>query len=59
MLIAPLTVGNNSMTGSGSVITKDIPADNLAIARSKQTNKKDGAKKLKALLRNKKNKTKS
>lgn len=59
MLIAPLTIGNNSMTGSGSVITKDIPADNLAIARSEQNNKNGGAKKLKALLRNKKNKTKS
>ena len=59
MLVAPLTVGNNSMTGSGSVITKDIPADNLAIARSEQTNKNGGAKKLKALLRNKKNKAKS
>ena len=59
MLIAPLTVGNNSMTGSGSVITKDIPADNLAIARSEQNNKNGGAKKLKALLRNNKNKTKS
>ena len=59
MLIAPLTVGNNSMTGSGSVITKDIPADNLAIARSEQNNKNGGTKKLKALLQNKKNKTKS
>ena len=59
MLIAPLTVGNNAMTGSGSVITKDIPADNLAIARSKQNNKNGGAKKLKSLLRNKKNKIKS
>ena len=59
MLIAPLTVGNNSMTGSGSVITKDIPADSLAIARSEQNNKNSGAKKLKALLRNKKNKIKS
>jgi len=59
MLIAPLTVGNNSMTGSGSVVTKDIPADNLAIARSEQINKNGGAKKLKALLQNKKNKIKS
>ena len=59
MLVAPLTVGNNSMTGSGSVITKDIPADNLAIARSEQKNKNGGAKKLKAFLRNKKNQIKS
>ena len=55
MLIAPVTVGNNSMTGSGSVITKDIPADDLAISRSKQKNNNDGAKKLREILRNKKN----
>ena len=42
MLIAPVTVGNNSMTGSGSVITKDIPADDLAISRSKQKNNNNG-----------------
>ena len=54
MLIAPVTVGNNSMTGSGSVITKDIPADDLAISRSKQKNNNDGAKKLREILRNKK-----
>ena len=55
MLIAPVTVGNNSMTGSGSVITKDIPADDLAISRSKQKNNNNGAKKLRKILRNKKN----
>jgi bifunctional UDP-N-acetylglucosamine pyrophosphorylase/glucosamine-1-phosphate N-acetyltransferase len=55
MLIAPVTVGNNSMTGSGSVITKDIPPDDLAISRSKQKNNNDGAKKLREILRNKKN----
>ena len=46
MLIAPVTVGNNSMTGSGSVITQDIPADDLAISRSKQKNNNNGAKNL-------------
>ena len=55
MLIAPVTVGNNSMTGSGSVITKDIPTDDLAISRSKQKNNNDGAKKFREILRNKKN----
>ena len=43
------------MTGSGSVITKDVPAQDLAIARSEQSNKKGGATKLKALLSRKKN----
>ena len=49
MLIAPVNVGNNAMTGSGSVITKDVPAQDLAISRPEQSNKKGGAKKLKAL----------
>ena len=55
MLIAPVNVGNNAMTGSGSVITKDVPAQDLAISRSEQSNKQGGAKKLKALLSRKKN----
>jgi bifunctional UDP-N-acetylglucosamine pyrophosphorylase/glucosamine-1-phosphate N-acetyltransferase len=34
--IAPVTVGDNSLIGAGSTITKDIPPDSLAVARSKQ-----------------------
>ncbi len=30
MLVAPVTVGRNSITGAGSVVTKDIPSDSLA-----------------------------
>ena len=55
MLVAPVNIGKNAMTGSGSVITKDVPAQDLAIARSEQNNKKGGATKLKALLSRKKN----
>ncbi|MBE9477565.1 MAG: bifunctional UDP-N-acetylglucosamine diphosphorylase/glucosamine-1-phosphate N-acetyltransferase GlmU, partial [Proteobacteria bacterium] len=39
MLIAPVRVGDNAMTGSGSVITKDVPDEALALARAKQENK--------------------
>ncbi|MBU2935754.1 MULTISPECIES: bifunctional UDP-N-acetylglucosamine diphosphorylase/glucosamine-1-phosphate N-acetyltransferase GlmU [Pacificibacter] len=39
MLVAPVTVGIEAMTGSGSVITKDVPNGALAIARAKQDNK--------------------
>ena len=39
MLVAPVTVGDGAMTGSGSVVTKDVPAGDLAIARAKQDNK--------------------
>ena len=37
-LIAPVTLGEKSSTGAGSVITKNVPAGNLAIGRSKQNN---------------------
>lgn len=31
MLVAPLTIGDRARTGAGSVVTKDIPADSLAV----------------------------
>ncbi|MEM5475950.1 bifunctional UDP-N-acetylglucosamine diphosphorylase/glucosamine-1-phosphate N-acetyltransferase GlmU [Pacificibacter sp. AS14] len=39
MLVAPVNVGIEAMTASGSVITKDVPNGALAIARAKQDNK--------------------
>ncbi|MES2665994.1 MAG: bifunctional UDP-N-acetylglucosamine diphosphorylase/glucosamine-1-phosphate N-acetyltransferase GlmU [Pseudomonadota bacterium] len=39
MLVAPVTVGDGAMTASGSVITLDVPADALAVARGRQVNK--------------------
>ena len=39
MLVAPETVGNQAMTGSGSVITRDVPDGDLAVARALQDNK--------------------
>ena len=36
MLVAPVTIGDHAMTASGSVITKDVPPEALAIARSRQ-----------------------
>ncbi|MCP4675134.1 MAG: UDP-N-acetylglucosamine diphosphorylase/glucosamine-1-phosphate N-acetyltransferase [Deltaproteobacteria bacterium] len=38
-LVAPVTVGRGSYVASGSTVTKDIPPDTLAIARSPQENK--------------------
>jgi bifunctional UDP-N-acetylglucosamine pyrophosphorylase/glucosamine-1-phosphate N-acetyltransferase len=35
-LVAPVTVGARAYTGAGSVITKDIPDDALAVARGEQ-----------------------
>jgi len=34
-LIAPITINKNAKIAAGSVINKDIPAENLAIERSK------------------------
>jgi bifunctional UDP-N-acetylglucosamine pyrophosphorylase/glucosamine-1-phosphate N-acetyltransferase len=39
MLVAPVTVGNAAMTASGSVVTRDVPAGDLAVARGRQENK--------------------
>ncbi len=34
--VAPVTIGRGSLIGAGSTITKDVPADALAIARTEQ-----------------------
>ena len=57
MLVAPVKVGKSSVTASGSVITKDVPDDALAFARSRQENKIGLGKKLMNLLRKQKNKS--
>lgn len=36
MLVAPVKVGDDALTASGSVITEDVPAGALAIGRAKQ-----------------------
>ena len=36
--VAPVTVGDDAYTGAGSVITEDVPAGALGIARARQTN---------------------
>ena len=38
-LVAPVTVGAGAMTGSGSVITRDVAPDALALARGQQVEK--------------------
>ena len=39
-LIAPLQIGKNSMIGAGSVVTKNVPENKLALGRSRQRNLK-------------------
>ncbi len=38
MLVAPVTVGDGATTGAGSVITKDVPNEALAVGRARQRN---------------------
>ena len=47
-LVAPVTLGDGAYTAAGSTVTEDVPADALAIARQKQTNKEGWAAKFRA-----------
>ena len=40
MLIAPVTIGEKSVVGAGSVIDKDVPSNSLALTRADQQIKK-------------------
>ena len=51
MLVAPVKVGNEAMTATGSVITRDVPATDLAVARARQDNKPGFARRLFSKLR--------
>jgi len=51
MLVAPVTVGDDAMTASGSVITKNVPATDLALGRAQQVNKPGYATKLSKMLK--------
>jgi bifunctional UDP-N-acetylglucosamine pyrophosphorylase / glucosamine-1-phosphate N-acetyltransferase len=37
--VAPVEIGDEAWTGAGSVITKDVPPESLAVARARQENK--------------------
>lgn len=42
--VAPITIGSDSVIGSGSTITKDVPARSLAVARGRQIIKENYVK---------------
>jgi bifunctional UDP-N-acetylglucosamine pyrophosphorylase/glucosamine-1-phosphate N-acetyltransferase len=48
-LVAPVKIGEGAYIGSGSVITQDVPADALALARGRQTVKEGWAMRLRSL----------
>jgi bifunctional UDP-N-acetylglucosamine pyrophosphorylase/glucosamine-1-phosphate N-acetyltransferase len=50
-LIAPVTIGTNAYVGTGTVITRDVPEDALALSRTPQTNREDVAPRLRETLR--------
>ncbi|WP_209597703.1 bifunctional UDP-N-acetylglucosamine diphosphorylase/glucosamine-1-phosphate N-acetyltransferase GlmU [Ruegeria sp. HKCCSP351] len=54
MLVAPVTVGDGAMTATGTVVTKDVLPEALAVARAKQENKPGYARKLFDMLKAKK-----
>ena len=56
MMVAPVTIGKDAMTASGSVITKDVPDGALALARAQQNNKPGVAHKLMDILKKRKQK---
>jgi len=47
-LVAPVKVGPGAYTGSGSVITKDVEADALAVERNQQVERPGWAAKFRA-----------
>ena len=53
-LVAPVNIGNGAYIGSGSVITRDVPDDAMALERSPQNNREGGAKRYREIKMRKK-----
>lgn len=49
-LVAPVSIGDGAYVATGTTVTKDVPADGLAISRTRQENKEGYAKRLRGRL---------
>ncbi len=58
-LVAPVKIGDGAFVGSGSVITKDVAADALAIERASQEERPGWAAKFRAVMQRRKDDTKT
>ncbi|HWH22981.1 MAG TPA: bifunctional UDP-N-acetylglucosamine diphosphorylase/glucosamine-1-phosphate N-acetyltransferase GlmU [Allosphingosinicella sp.] len=54
-LVAPVSIGAGAIVGAGSVITKDVPADAVALGRGQQVEKPERAARFRELMSAKKN----
>lgn len=54
-LVAPVEIGDNAYVAAGSTVNQNVPADDLAIGRARQENKKGYAEKIRAYLQKRKN----
>jgi bifunctional UDP-N-acetylglucosamine pyrophosphorylase / glucosamine-1-phosphate N-acetyltransferase len=48
-LVAPVKIGEGAYVGAGSVITRDVPADSLALGRAQQVVKEGAVKRLRSI----------
>ena len=49
-LVAPVTIGDGAIVGAGSVVTSDVAADALALARGSQTSKPGWATRFRSVM---------
>ncbi|WP_206185276.1 bifunctional UDP-N-acetylglucosamine diphosphorylase/glucosamine-1-phosphate N-acetyltransferase GlmU [Sphingosinicella sp. CPCC 101087] len=54
-LVAPVTIGPGALVGAGSVVTRDVAADAVALARGQQVEKPGRAKRFREAMAAKKN----